>query len=237
MQSQTGKLLVMTTCIIVSWEKHLRKFPWHFKQEVKLLFWSRCTSVRENAAHRAPRCRVDSRAGKRSTSSGGLLPPAACRHLHCNSAVFLSMKPEPANWLRKVFSYETHSGEVSETSSQCSKLNPVPLGKSAKTILSLRNYVQGPNCARGGCTTCQTASQTDSDGHVKTQRREKDFLFPFFFYNSAVFYLTHYLIWKDSAWPVSSLHCLIMWSTWKKGGKKKRRSPYNMWPPGARSDF
>lgn len=111
----------------------------------------------------------------------GLLPPAACHHLHCNSALFLSMKLEPANWLRKVFSYETHSGEVSETSSQCSKLNPVPLGKSAKTILSHRNYVQGPKCARGGRTTCQTMSQTDSAGHVKTQRRQKGF--PFFLFN------------------------------------------------------
>lgn len=72
----------------------------------------------------------------------GQTPPCLCRHLHCNSAMFLSMKLEAASWLRKVFSYEAHSGEVSETSSQCSKLNLVPFGKSAKTVLLLRNTLR-----------------------------------------------------------------------------------------------
>lgn len=80
--------------------------------------------------------------------------------------MFLSMKLEAASWLRKVFSYEAHSGEVSETSSQCSKLNLVPFGKSAKTVLLLRNYVVGKQL-------CQTTCQTLSDEHVKRHAGEK----------------------------------------------------------------
>lgn len=82
--------------------------------------------------------------------------------------MFLSMKLEAASWLRKVFSYEAHSGEVSETSSQCSKLSLVPFGKSAKTVVLLRNYVVGKQL-------CQTTCQTLSDGHVKRHAGETFF--------------------------------------------------------------
>lgn len=104
-----------------------------------------------------------------TVSGGGQTPSWLCHHLHCNSAMFLSVKLEAASWLRKVFSYEAHSGEVSETSSQCSKLNPVPFGKSAKTVVLLRNYVVGKQL-------CQTTCQTLSDGHVKRHAGEKFFI-------------------------------------------------------------
>lgn len=83
------------------------------------------------------------------------------------------MKLEAASWLRKVFSYKAHSGEVSEMSSQCSKVNPAPFGKSAKTVLLLRNYVVGKQLSQ---TTCQTLS----DRHVKRHGGKSSFFIVFF---------------------------------------------------------
>lgn len=72
-------------------------------------------------------------------------------HYYCNCTMFLSMQLEPAIWLRKVFSYETHFGEVSGMSSRCSKLNLVSYGKSTnlqKQFCYFWNYVRARLCQR-----------------------------------------------------------------------------------------
>lgn len=80
-----------------------------------------------------------------------------CHHCYCNPTMFLSMQLCTASWLRKVFLYETHFGEVSGMSNKCSKLNLVSLWESTSVQKNNSStwMTYGSWCARGSLLMCQ----------------------------------------------------------------------------------
>lgn len=117
-----------------------------------------------------------------------------------------------------MFSYETHFGEVSGMSSQCSKLNRVSCGKSPnlqKQFFYFRNYVHSANCARGSCITCQAFSVRFSWTHENTWRK-KMVLGCFFFLYPVWFTWLITSVLNTLHGQYQPFYCLIMWSTWKK---------------------
>ena len=163
---------------------------------------------------------------ERSTSARS----SCCHHYYSNLTMFVSMQLGPASRLRKVFSYETHFGEVSGMSSQCSKLNLVSYGKSTnlrKQFFSSWHYVRPTACQRRLPNASGILSWIFLNG-IKALGGRKCFCPR----------VTHLSSFKNSAWSIAAFLYILFNNMEHSGGEKKsdpltkRRGPLC-----ARSDF
>lgn len=150
---------------------------------------------------------------ERSTSARS---SCCCHHYYSNLTMFVSMQLGPASRLRKVFSYETHFGEVSGMSSQCSKLNLVSYGKSAnlqKQFFSFWHYVRPTACQRRLSNASGILSWIFLSG-IKALGGRKCFCPR----------VTHLSSFKNSAWSIAAffsyiyiyIYSLIIRSIWEE---------------------
>lgn len=168
---------------------------------------------------------------ERSTSARS---SCCCHHYYSNLTMFVSMQLGPASRLRKVFSYETHFGEVSGMSSQCSKLNLVSYGKSAnlqKQFFSFWHYVRPTACQRRLSNASGILSWIFLSG-IKALGGRKCFCPR----------VTHLSSFKNSAWSIAAffsyIYIYILFNNLEHlGGKKSDPLTKRRGPLCARSDF
>ena len=136
-----------------------------------------------------------------------------CHHYYSNLTMFVSMQLGPASRLRKVFSYETHFGEVSGMSSQCSKLNLVSYGKSTnlqKQFFSFWHYVRPTACQRRLSNASGILSWIFLNG-IKALGGRKCFCPR----------VTHLSSFKNSAWSIAAVFIYILLNNLELLGGKK----------------